>query len=87
VGQAPVRAVRDMAALAGTRRHRILRAISRHLVEARKPKKVTLIACMRQAPHDPERDDADTHDVARSRRSAWTPTSSGRTSSSGGPMS
>ena len=47
-GRAPVRAVLYMAALVATRRNPVLRAFYRRLVEAGKPKKVALIACMRK---------------------------------------
>ena len=47
-GRAPVRAVLYMAALVATRRNAVLRAFYRRLVEAGKPKKVALIACMRK---------------------------------------
>jgi len=47
-GRAPVRAVLYMGALVATRRNPVLRAFYRRLVEAGKPKKVALIACMRK---------------------------------------
>ncbi len=47
-GRAPVRAVLDMGALVATRRNPVLRAFYCRLVEAGKPKKVALIACMRK---------------------------------------
>ena len=47
-GRAPVRAVLYMGALVATRRNPVLRAFHRRLVEAGKPKKVALIACMRK---------------------------------------
>jgi hypothetical protein len=62
-GRAPVRAVLYMGALVATRRHTVIRTFSLRLVAAGKPKNVALIACMRAA-HDPERDDADEHDLA-----------------------
>ena len=46
-GRAPVRAVLYMGALVATRRNPVLRAFSCRLVEAAKPKKGALIACMR----------------------------------------
>ena len=47
-GRAPVRAVLYMGALVATRRNTVIRAFYRRLVAAGKPKKVALIACMRQ---------------------------------------
>ena len=47
-GRAPVRAVLDMGALVETRRNPVLRAFYCRLVEAGKPKKVALTACMRK---------------------------------------
>lgn len=47
-GRAPVRAVLYMGALVATRRNPVLRAFYRRLVEAGKPKKVALVACMRK---------------------------------------
>ena len=47
-GRAPVRAVLDMGALVATRRNPVLRALYGRLVDAGKPKKVALIACMRK---------------------------------------
>jgi transposase len=47
-GRAPVRAVLDMGALVATRRDPALRAFYRRLLDAGKPKKVALIACMRK---------------------------------------
>jgi transposase len=47
-GRAPVRAVLYMGALVATRRNPALRAFSRRLLDAGKPKKVALIACMRK---------------------------------------
>ena len=47
-GRAPVRAVLYMGALVATRRNPVLRAFYCRLVEAGKPKKVALIACMRK---------------------------------------
>jgi len=43
-GRAPVRAVLYMGALVATRRHPVLRAFYRRLIEAGKPKKVALVA-------------------------------------------
>ena len=47
-GRAPVRAALYMGALVATRRNAVIRAFYRRLVEAGKPKKVALIACMRK---------------------------------------
>ena len=47
-GRAPVRGVLDMGALVATRHNVVIRAFYRRLIAARKPKKVALIACMRQ---------------------------------------
>ena len=47
-GRAPVRAVLYMGALVATRRNTVLRAFYRRLIEAGKPKKVALVACMRK---------------------------------------
>jgi len=47
-GRAPVRAVLYMGALVATRRNPALRAFYRRLLDAGKPKKVALIACMRK---------------------------------------
>jgi len=47
-GRAPVRAALFMAALVGTRCNPVLRAFYRRLLEAGKPKKVALTACMRK---------------------------------------
>lgn len=47
-GQAPVRAVLYMAALAASRRNPVIRAFYQRLVAAGKPKKLALTACMRK---------------------------------------
>jgi transposase len=47
-GRAPVRAVLSTGALVATRRNPALRAFYRRLLDAGKPKKVALIACMRK---------------------------------------
>src|SRR5262245_5936048 len=47
-GRAPVRAALYMAALVASRRNRSIRAFYTRLVEAGKPKKVALTACMRK---------------------------------------
>ena len=47
-GRAPVRAALYMGALVATRRNAVIRAFYRRLVEAGKPKKVALVACMRK---------------------------------------
>ncbi len=47
-GRAPVRAVLYMGALVATQRNAVIRAFYRRLVEAGKPKKVALVACMRK---------------------------------------
>ena len=47
-GRAPVRAVLYMGALVAAERNPVIRAFSRRLVTAGKPKKVALIACMRK---------------------------------------
>lgn len=47
-GRAPVRAALYMAALVASRRNPVIRAFYRRLVEAGKPKKVALTACMRK---------------------------------------
>ena len=47
-GRAPVRAVLYMGTLVATRHNAVVRAFYRRLVEAGKPKKVALIACMRK---------------------------------------
>jgi transposase len=60
-GRAPVHAVLYLRALVATRRNPVLRAFYRRLVEAGKPKKVALIACMRKLLTIPECDDADGH--------------------------
>jgi transposase len=47
-GRAPVRAVLDMGTLVATRRHPVIRAFYRRLLQAGKPKLVALGACMRK---------------------------------------
>ena len=47
-GRATVRAVLYMAALVATRRNTVIRAFYERLVEAGKPKKLALVACMRK---------------------------------------
>jgi hypothetical protein len=47
-GRAPVRAVLDMSTLVATRRHPVIRAFYRRLLQAGKPKLVALGACMRK---------------------------------------
>ena len=47
-GRAPVRAALYMSALVAARRNPVIRAFYQRLVAAGKPKKVALIACMRQ---------------------------------------
>ena len=47
-GRAPVRAVLYMGALVAARRNTVIRALYLRLIEAGKPKKVALVACMRK---------------------------------------
>jgi len=47
-GRAPVRAVLYMAALVATKRNAVIRAFYQRLVQAGKPKKLALVACMRK---------------------------------------
>ena len=47
-GRAPVRAALYMAALVASRRNPVIRAFYQRLVNAGKPKKVALTACMRK---------------------------------------
>jgi len=47
-GRAPLRAVLYMGALVATRRNPVIRAFYRRLIQAGKPKKVALVACMRK---------------------------------------
>jgi transposase len=47
-GRAPVRAVLYMGALVATRRNVVIRAFYRRLLDAGKPKKLALTACMRK---------------------------------------
>ena len=47
-GRAPVRAVLDMAALVATKRNAVIRVFYQRLLQAGKPKKLALVACMRK---------------------------------------
>ena len=62
-GRASVRTALYMSALVATRRNPVIRAFYVRLVGAGKPKKVALIACMRIAAHNSQRDDTHRHRV------------------------